>query len=303
MKVLICDKISKGAIEKMRNAGIEVDDKAGISPEELMSIIENYDCIVVRSATKVKREVIEKGKNLKLIVRGGVGVDNIDVEAAKEKGIEVLNTPKASTESVAELTIGLILSLARKIPQADRSMKEEKWEKKAFEGIEISGKTLGIIGVGRIGQAVAKKANSLGMKILGFDLIIKEPPFEFIKMVSKEELLKNSDFISLHIPFEKDLGPAIGEKEFEIMKDGVYIVNAARGGTIDEKALIKALNSGKIAGAAIDVFEKEPTDNFELVKHPNVICTPHIGASTVEGQGRVGEEVAEIILNYAKNLS
>lgn len=300
MKVLICDKVSKGAIEKMKNAGLQVDDKAGITPEELLSIVENYDCIVVRSATKVKKDVIEKAKNLKLIVRGGVGVDNIDVQAAKEKGIEVLNTPKASTESVAELAIGLIFALARKIPQADRSMKEGKWEKKAFEGLEVGGKTLGIIGIGRIGQSVAKKAKDLGMKVLAWDLYIKDSPLPFVKMVSKEELLKESDFISLHIPFEKDKGPTLGEKEFEIIKEGAFIVNVARGGTVSEKALLEALKGGKIQGAAIDVFEKEPTDNMELVNHPNVICTPHIGASTKEGQARVGDEVAEIIINYSK---
>lgn len=300
MKVLICDKVSKGAIEKMRNAGIEVDDKAGITPEELLSVVENYDCIVVRSATKVKRDVIEKAKNLKLIVRGGVGVDNIDVQAAKEKGIEVMNTPKASTESVAELAVGFLFALARKISQADISMKGGKWEKKAFEGLEIGGKTLGIIGIGRIGQSVAKKANALGMKVIAWDLYIKDAPLPFIKMVSKEELLKEADFISLHIPFEKDKGPTLGEKEFEIMKDGAFIVNVARGGTVDEKALLNSLNSGKVQGAAIDVFEKEPTDNMELVKHPNTICTPHIGASTKEGQGRVGDEVAEIIINYSR---
>ncbi len=297
MKVLICDKISKDAIEKMREKGAQVDDKSGISYEELLSIIEDYDAIVVRSATKVKREVIEKGKNLKLIVRGGVGVDNIDIEAAVEKGIEVLNTPKASTDSVAELTIGFLFALARKIPQANISMKEGKWEKKIFEGNEISGKTIGIIGIGRIGQAVAKRAYSLGMNVLAYDLYIKEPPFDFVKMVSREELLKNSDYVSLHIPYDKKSGPTIGEKEFEIIKEGAGIINVARGGTVDEKALLSALNSGKISGAAVDVFEKEPTDNWELVKHPNVICTPHIGASTKEGQGRVGNEVAEIIIS------
>ncbi len=300
MKVLICDKVSKGAIEKMKNSGIDVDDKAGITPEELLSIVENYDVLVVRSATKVKKNVIDVAKNLKLIVRGGVGVDNIDVEAAKEKGIEVMNTPKASTESVAELTIGLIFSLARKIPQADKSMKEGKWEKKAFEGLEIGGKTIGIIGIGRIGQAVAKKANCLGMKVIAYDIYIKDSPLDFVKMVSKEELLKNSDFITLHIPYDPSAGPTLGSKEFEIIKEGSFIVNVARGGTVDEKALLSALNSGKVAGAAIDVFEKEPTENMELVKHPNTICTPHIGASTKEGQGRVGDEVAEIIIKFAK---
>lgn len=300
MKVLICDKVSKGAIEKMKSSGIDVDDKAGITPEELLSIVENYDVLVVRSATKVKKNVIDVAKNLKLIVRGGVGVDNIDVETAKEKGIEVMNTPKASTESVAELAIGLIFSLARKIPQADKSMKEGKWEKKAFEGFEIGGKTLGIIGIGRIGQAVAKKANSLGMNVIAYDIFIKESPLSFVKMVSKEELLKNSDFITLHIPFDKATGPTLSDKDFEIIKEGAFIVNVARGGTVDEKALLSALNSGKVAGAAIDVFEKEPTDNMELVKHQNTICTPHIGASTKEGQGRVGDEVAEIIIKFAK---
>ncbi len=300
MKVLICDKVSKDAIEKMKNTGIEVDDKVCISPEKLLSIVDNYDLIVVKSATKVKKDVIDAAKNLKLIVRGGVGVDNIDLQAAKERGIEVKNTPKASTESVAELAIGLLFALTRKISQADKTMKDGKWEKKAFEGIEIGGKTIKIIGIGRIGQSVAKKANDLGMKVLAYDLLIKDSPFSFIKMVSKEELLKNSDFITLHIPFDKETGPTLGEKEFEIIKEDSFIVNVARGGIVDEKALLSALNSGKVSGAAIDVFEKEPTDNFELAKHPKTICTPHIGASTKEGQGRVGNEVAEIIIDYAK---
>jgi D-3-phosphoglycerate dehydrogenase len=301
MKVLICDKVSKDAIEKMRAKGITVDDKAGITPEDLLKGVGDYEVIVVRSATKVTAPVIEAGKNLKLIVRGGVGVDNIDVKAAEAKKVLVKNTPGASTESVAELALGLMFALLRKISQADASMKAGKWEKKAFEGTELGGKTLGVIGIGRIGLATAKKAYLLGAKkVLAHDILVAKAPADFVTMTDLDTLLKESDIITLHIPLDKAKGATLGTREFGLMKPGVLIVNCARGGVVDEGALLDALNSGKVAGAAVDVWAKEPTDNPDLPKHPGVVALPHIGASTKEGQGRVGGEVADIVIEFAK---
>lgn len=301
MKVLICDKVSKDAIEKMRGKGITVDDKAGITPEDLLKAVGDYEVIVVRSATKVTAPVIEAGKKLKLIVRGGVGVDNIDVKTAEARKVLVKNTPGASTESVAELALGLMFALLRKISQADASMKAGKWEKKAFEGIELGGKTLGVIGIGRIGLATAKKAHLLGAKkVLAHDILVTKAPADFVTMTDLDTLLKESDIITLHIPLDKAKGATLGAREFGLMKPGVLIVNCARGGVVDEKALLDALNSGKVAGAAVDVWAKEPTDNPDLPKHPAVVALPHIGASTKEGQGRVGGEVADIVIEFAK---
>jgi D-3-phosphoglycerate dehydrogenase len=301
MKVLICDKVSKDAIEKMRAAGLQVDDRAGIAADELKSIVGGYEVLVVRSATKVTAEVIEAGRNLKLIVRGGVGVDNIDVKAAEAKGVAVKNTPAASTESVAELAVGLMFALSRKIARADASMKAGQWEKKAFEGTEVAGKTLGVIGIGRIGLATARKAHLLGVKrVLAHDPWVPKAPADFVTLTDLDTLLKESDIITLHIPFDKIKGAVLGAREFGLMKPGVFLVNCARGGVVDETALLEALNAGKVAGAAVDVWAKEPTDNAALAKHPAVVALPHLGASTKEGQGRVGGEVADIIIEFAR---
>lgn len=299
MRVLVCDSIAQSAVEKMRQAGLTVDEKTGMSPEELVATVGGYDAMVVRSATKVKKNIIEAAKNLKVIVRGGVGVDNIDVEAAKAAGIEVKNTPAASSASVAELAIGLMFACARNIPRATASMKAHKWEKKLFEGTELGGKTLGIIGIGRIGREVAKRAVALGMKVVAHDAFITRVDEPGVTMVAMDELLSMSDFITLHIPASKD-GAILGKSQFAKMKKGVVIVNAARGGVVCEQALLEALNDGTVAAAALDVFEAEPTENWPLIDHPSVILTPHIGAATKEAQARVGGEVADILIEWAK---
>lgn len=298
MRVLVCDPVAQSAVEKMRRAGLEVDVKAGMTPEELVAVIGSYDAMVVRSATKVKKNIIDAAKNLKVVVRGGVGVDNIDVDAARAAGVEVKNTPAASSASVAELAIGLMFACARKIPQATASMKAHKWEKKLFEGTELNGKTLGVIGIGRIGREVAKRALALGMNVVAYDAMIHDSGMAGVQMVSLEDLLRQVDYITLHIPASGT--PIIGREQFAIMKAGVKIINASRGGVVCEQALLDALNSGTVAAAALDVFEKEPTENWALLDHPNIILTPHIGASTVEAQDRIGDEVADILIDWSK---
>jgi len=305
MKVLITEPISEDAIEMMKREGLEVDVKTNLTHDELIRIISEYDAIIVRSGTKVTREVIESAKNLKIIGRAGVGVDNIDLDAATERGIIVVNAPGGNTVSAAEHTIGLLFAIARKIPQADRSVKEGKWERKKFMGVELRGKTIGIIGLGRVGYEVAKRARALEMEVLAYDPYISEERAKSVgaKLVSLEELLKKSDFITIHVPKTKETEDLISYKEFEMMKDGVYIINTARGGIVNEKALYDAIVKGKVAGAALDVYEKEPPDpNNPLLKLENVITTPHIGASTKEAQRSVGIMIAEDIIRFAKGL-
>ncbi|MBM3327573.1 MAG: 3-phosphoglycerate dehydrogenase [Calditrichaeota bacterium] len=298
MRILINDGLSAEGIAMLRNAGFTVDD-IKIPQEELPAKIAPYDCIVVRSASKVTKEVIDAGKDLKVIVRGGVGVDNIDVKHAESKGIKVMNTPTASSASVAELALAHMFALSRSFVDANLTMRAGQWEKKKYaKGLELGGKTLGILGIGRIGKELAKRALALGMKVIAYDPLVKNIDLD-VKLVSKEEVLKDSDFISLHIPKQPE-GYAIGKEEIAQMKNGAYLINCARGGTVCEGALLEALNSGKLAGAGIDVFEKEPTDNLELVKHPKVSVTPHIGASTVEAQDRVGAEVAKLLKEFFK---
>jgi len=299
-KILITDGMDKTAIADLKKLGHDVVEQ--FYPEDqLIKEIAAFDVCVVRSATKVTAKVIDGGKNLKLVVRGGVGVDNIDVAHAKSKGIEVRNTPGASSASVAELALGLMFAVARQIPAADHTMKAGQWEKKAFsKGMELGGKVLGLIGVGRIGGLLAEKAAALGMWIMAYDKFPDQVKVKGFPLVSKAEVLEQADFLSLHIPFDKTAGPEIGEAEFRLMKDGVVIINAARGGVIDEEALLHALNSGKVRGAAIDVWVGEPNYRKDLAAHPKVVAMPHIGAATVEGQNRVGGEVVEIIKGFFK---
>lgn len=298
MKVFVCDKTEKECIEQMRAAGLAVDTNFEITPEELMTVAPAYDVLVVRSRTKVRQPLIDVCPNLKLIVRGGVGLDTIDVDYARSKGIEVRNTPLASSDSVAELAIGYMFMMARSLYKATETMKAEKWEKKAFEGVEIGGKTLGLVGVGNIGKATAKRAVALGMTVLAYDPYVKE--FEYGKLVSLDELLAQSDYISLHLPKTKESANMIGAEQFAKMKDGARIVNCARGGIINEDALYEALTSGKVAAAALDVFAVEPPTDWKLLKLDNVIGSPHIGAATKEAQGRVGAEVAQIVIEFSK---
>ncbi len=302
-EVLVSDPLAQDAVEAMNQAGLDVVVKTDLNPEALKQEIVSADAIVVRSATKVRQEIIDAGKNLKLIVRAGVGLDNVDVEYARSKGIEVRNTPAASSNSVAELALGHLFSLARHIGRGTVSLKGGNWEKKALKGVEIDGKILGIIGIGRIGQSLARKATALGMRVIAYDKFVDQSPLpEVVTMVPLDQLLSESDFISLHIPFDPKVGATIGEAEFDKMKDGVRLINCARGGVVDEVALAKALKSGKVAAAAIDVFAAEPPDAGDLLfQQENLSLTPHIGASTVEAQARVGKEAAEIVIAFAQS--
>jgi len=301
-KVLASDPLDVSAVKAMRDAGLVVDEKTDLTPETLLKEIAAYDAIVVRSATKVRAEVIDAGVRLKLIVRAGVGLDNVDAARAKAKNVTVRNTPSASSNSVAELALGHMLSIARHIGRGTASMKAGKWEKKQLEGVEIAGKTLGVVGIGRIGQLLARKAHALGMKVVCYDAFLSASPIpEIAKSVTLDQLLAASDFISLHIPFDAAKGATLGEKEFAKMKPGVRLVNCARGGVIDEATLLRALESGKVAGAALDVFAVEPpAAGNPLIGATNVSLTPHIGAATVEAQERVGDEAAKIVIEFAK---
>lgn len=298
MKILVCDKTESEAIEKMRLAGLTVDTNFEITAEELPSVLPGYDGCVVRSRTKIRQPLIDVCPNLKVIVRGGVGLDTIDADYARSKGITVMNTPQASSASVAELTIGYMFALARNLYKAASTVKAEKWEKKAFEGDEISGKMLGLLGIGNIGKEVAKRANALGMTVIAYDPYVKEAAG--VKLVSLDELLSQSDYISLHLPKTKESADMINKTMFSKMKTGVRIVNCARGGIINEADLYEALTSGKVAGAALDVYSEEPPTDWKLVKLDNVICSPHIGAATHEAQGRVGTEVADKLIEFAR---
>lgn len=293
MKILVSDGISEEGAKILRENGHEVFVEK-YTPEQLIANIASYDSIIVRSATKVTKEVIDAGKNLKVIARGGVGLDNIDVKHAQEKGLIVLNTPAASAISVAELAIGHMLALSRFLHLSTMEMRAGKWPKKEYsKGIELYNKKLGIIGLGNIGKEVARRALGMGMHVLAFD-----PPFTpmdfFVQITTKEKLLAESDFITLHIPFDKQTGAAIGKKEIDMMKKGVIIINCARGGVVDEKALLEGLENGKVGAAALDVFTDEPPTDAQkaLINHPRVSVSPHIGGSTIEAQDRVGTEIA-----------
>ncbi len=294
MRILITDGMDRSAIAQLQALGHEVVEQF-YEPDALGAALRDFDAVVVRSKTKVRQKHIDEalGGKLKLIIRGGVGVDNIDVAYAEEKGIAVRNTPCASSESVAEMALALMFGCARYVSIAGHTMREGKWEKKAYgKGVELQGKTLGIIGTGRIGLKLASVASAIGMKVIAYSRTHK--PETGLEFVSFEELLQRSDFISLHTP--AILGkPLIGADEIAKMKDGVIIVNTSRGANIDEDALLEALNSGKVRAAGLDVFAEEPTANLALVSHPNVACTPHIGAATGEAQQRIGAEVVQII--------
>ena len=295
IRILTNDGLENDAIKALEKAGIEVVNDH-IEQDKLGEALKEFDAVVIRSATKLTKEVIEaeKGGKLKLIVRAGVGVDNIDLVAAKENGITVKNTPNASSNSVAELAIAHMFAVARFVNISNVTMRNGEWNKKKYKGTEINGKTLGIVGMGRIGRSLAKKATALGMKVIYTDLFGEQENLKY-KFVSLESLLKSSDFVSLHVPYDKTKGSLIGRDELALMKDGSYLINCARGKVVEEAALLEALNSGKIAGAGIDVFEEEPTKNEELINHPNVSVTPHIGASTKEAQTRIGEEVVDTL--------
>lgn len=300
MKVLANDGLEISAINEIKKNGIYIETNH-LDKEELIENINNYDVLVVRSNTKVTSDVLEAGAkgNLKLVIRAGVGIDNIDLDYAKKVGIKVSNTPNASSDSVAELALGHMFSVARYIAVANYTMRNGQWNKKQYKGSEIAGKILGIIGMGRIGKALAGKAEALGMKIIYADVLGKQDnlAYEFMDL---DNLLKVSDYVSLHVPYDKDKGALISSREISMMKDGAVIINCSRGKVVDEEALLEGLNSGKLAGAGIDVFEQEPSKNTELINHERVSVTPHIGASTKEAQERIGKEVAAIVINFNK---
>lgn len=294
-KILVADALNPEAFEELKSIpGFEVTLKTGMDEAELIKIIPGFNAIVVRGATKVTRPVVEAAADLEIIIRAGIGLDNVDREAAQSRGIQVANTPAATTISVAEHTLGLMLAAVRQHGQANLSMKQHRWEKKLFMGTELRGKTLGILGGGRIGLEVAKLAMAFGMKALVCDIIQVETQLE-IDQVCLDELLNQADVLSFHLPLTEETRHMISDREFDKMKDGVIIVNAARGGIVDEKALLRALESGKVKAAALDVFEEEPPEDFALIDHPHVIATPHIGAAAAEGQKRAGFEVIKIL--------
>lgn len=294
--LLVCDPIADSAVKAIREAGISVDVRDDIDPEGLAEIIGSYEGMVVRSRTKVRAPLIDQADQLKVIIRAGVGLDNIDVGYAQDQGIDVRNTPQASTNAVAELVIGLMFALARPVVRADIAMKEGTWAKKQLTGTELAGKTLGVIGYGRIGRAVGEKAKALGMTVLASD-----PYVEHEDIVPLTQLLPASDYVSIHVPHTEETHNMVGPDEFTLMKDGAYMIQASRGGTVNETALLEALEEGKLAGAAIDVYTEEPPVQPELrtlAEHPQVIATPHIGAGTVEAKARIGEEVIKLAKAY-----
>ena len=300
--ILISDGLDEKGQSILR-ASAMADDRTDISADELLQVIAGYDGLIVRGRTKVTASVIEAATRLKVIGRAGVGVDNIDLEAARKRGVVVVNTPMSTTVAVAELTFGLMLALARDVPRADNAMKQGKWLKKELEGMELSSKTLGIIGMGRIGTQVGKYASAFGMNVIAYNPQITEHDIKErgAEPVSIQDLFAWSDYITLHLPYTVHTRDLIGPLAFSQMKDGVRIVSTARGGIIDELALLSALNSGKVAGVALDVFEKEPPGLTELVSHPRLIATPHIGAQTAEAQSRASEDIAVEVLSALQN--
>jgi len=301
VKILVCDVVDAEGVEKLKREGFVVDVKSSIEPAELEKVVESYNALVVRSRTKVTKQVLEKGKRLRVIGRVGSGIDNIDSETAEKRGIAVLNTPEAPSDSVAELTIGLMLAIARRIPLADRSIKDGRWVKKELEGTLLNGKTLGLIGLGNIGVKVAKIAKALGMRILVFKRT--QPSREMLESLGAEyvplaELLERSDIVSVHIPLTDKTSGMIGEGEINAMKEGAIIINTSRGGIVDEDALLKGLKSGKLGGAGLDVYCVEPCANLELVRLPNVVCTPHVGAQTREAQKVASTLLTEKIIQF-----
>ncbi|EJT5925616.1 3-phosphoglycerate dehydrogenase [Clostridium perfringens] len=294
LRILLNDGLDKKAISNLEMLGCDVDTNH-YDIEDLKEKIKEVDCIVIRSATKIRRELIDeaiKGGKLKLIIRGGVGLDNIDVQYAEQNGIKVRNTPNASSSSVAEIILAHMFSLARFLNQSNITMKAGLWKKKEYVGVELEGKTLGIIGMGRIGSELAKKCTALGMKIIYFDLMDIKNIDNNYRKVEFDELLRESDFISINISGTKSI---IGSEELKKVKKGAFIINTSRGKALDEDAIITSLNDGTLGGVGLDVFLEEPSKNLELINHPKVSLTPHIGASTKEAQMKIGEEVINII--------
>lgn len=295
--VLVSDGLEEEGLELLREvASVTVDAK--ITPEDLIKVLPEYDALIVRSRTKVTKDVLQSSKRLKVVGRAGVGVDNIDLKAAKAAGVTVVNSPLAATNAVAELAIGFMLSMARRIPDMNASMKAEKWEKSSFKGSELEGKTLGLLGLGRIGGRVAELAGAFGMTVLAYDPFVSSEEIRMRRAepASFDELLEQSDYISLHLPMTDVTRGLLGETQFELMKPGVRLICTARGGVVDEEALKAALDSGKVAAAALDVFATEPPTSGSIATHPKVFASPHIGAQTKEAQTKAGVGIAQEVI-------
>lgn len=302
MKVLISDNLSPVGVQILEAAGLEVDVKTGLAPEELKGIIGEYDGLVIRSATKVTEEIIGAAERLKVVGRAGIGLDNVNIPAASKRGIIVMNAPDGNATTAAEHAIAMMMSLTRNIPQATASMKEGKWEKKKFSGHEVTGKTVGIVGIGRIGSIFADRAQGLKMKVIAFDPHMPRDLVDKlgVELVSLDELCRRADFISVHVPLTKETKHLLSTEQFRLMKKECCFVDCARGGVVDEEALYEALKNGQIRGAGLDVFEVEPTtrENCKLLDLDNFICTPHLGASTAEAQENVAVAIAEQVAAY-----
>ena len=303
-KILVADAISLVGVSKLEEF-CEVDCDYSVTPTDIMEKIADYNGLIVRSRTKVTSELIEIADQLEVVGRCGVGVDNIDIDACVQKGVVVVNSPRAPSIAVAELTIGLMLSLARNLPYCDREVKDGKWPKDEFKGFELYGKTLGLIAMGRIGTEVARLANAFNMRVIGSDPYVSKEKFAECNVlaVDYDELLGEADYISIHAPLTKETVGMIDMAAISTMKDGVRLISASRGGLINENDLLEGLESGKIAGAALDVFENEPPSTSKLISHPNLVVTPHIGAQTVEAQDRAGIDVAKEVIAALKGES
>jgi len=299
IKVLIADTLSQNAVELLKEIPeFEIVVKDGITPEQLKEEIKNYEAVLVKGKTRLDKQTLEQAEHLKIIVNAGVGLDNIDIETAQSRNIEVRDTPLSTAITVAEYTLAQMLGICRYIGPAYRSMKAHKWEKKLFsEGMELHGKTAGIIGMGRIGKEVARRELAMGMNVLYYDIAEVRTNTD-ARQVSLEELLQSADFISIHLPLTESTNNLISDEAFDRMKDDVVFVNAARGGVVDEAALLKALERGKIKAVALDVYEQEPLEDFSLIDHERVFPAPHLGASTIEAQERAGLEAISILREF-----
>jgi len=301
--ILISDDVNQKCIDILENNDLKVTKNTKLTPNELKEEIRKYDCLVVRSATKVTADVLKSGAdNLKLVARAGTGVDNIDVNAASDMGILVMNAMGSNTISAVELTCAMLLSLARSVPQANQTMKEGRWDRSKFLGTELFGKTLAVLGLGRIGREVATRMRAFGMNIIGYDPIItaQQAAGFNVEFRTLEQIWPDADYISVHVPLLKETENLINADVLNRCKKGVRIINCARGGIVDEDALLASLKNGHCAGAGLDVFRDEPTKNFDLINHPNVVCTPHLGASTSEAQNRVAIDIADQIVKFVR---
>ena len=303
MNVLISDKVDPGCVEILRQGGIEVDVNTGLSPDQLLEAIPQYEGLIVRSSTKVTEEVIKAAGRLQVVGRAGTGFDNIDVDAATRHGVIVMNTPGGNSVSTAELTFAMLMSLARNIPQGTASLKSGKWERSAYTGVELAGKTLGVMGLGKVGREVAARASAFKMRVLGYDPYISEDAIVSYgtRPASLDEIYAQADFITVHLHLTEQTRHYVSDEQLSSCKDGVFVLNCARGGIVDEAALLRGLESGKVGGAALDVFEEEPPAPGGLLAHERVICTPHLGASTREAQASVALQVAEQVRDVLKD--